>query len=103
GYLPVAATLASDRIYDVFWGDYGELKTFFHGHSFTGNQLGCAVAAASLDLFARDALVDRVAEKSRLLADLLAPIAELEHVGEVRQLGFMVGIELGTDSQTQEA
>src|SRR2546429_8050173 len=54
GYLPVAATLASDRIYDVFWGDHHELKTFFHGHSYTGNQLGCAVALASLDLFERD-------------------------------------------------
>jgi len=102
GYLPVAATLASDRIYEVFLGGHAELKTFFHGHSYTGNQLGCAVALASLDLFERDELVDSVAEKSRLLADLLAPLGELEHVGEIRQRGFMVGIELVRDRRTKE-
>jgi adenosylmethionine-8-amino-7-oxononanoate aminotransferase len=102
GYLPVAATLASDRIYDVFWGDFAELKTFFHGHSYTGNQLGCAVALAGLDLFEDDRLVGRVAEKSVRLAELLAPAAGLSHVGEVRQLGFMVGIELVADRATKE-
>jgi lysine--8-amino-7-oxononanoate aminotransferase len=102
GYLPVAATLASERIYEAFWGEHEELRTFFHGHSFTGNQLGCAVALASLDLFEQDDLVARVAEKSRLLAGLLAPIGELEHVGEVRQCGFLVGIELVADGATKE-
>jgi adenosylmethionine-8-amino-7-oxononanoate aminotransferase len=102
GYLPVAATLASDAVYNVFWGEHAELKTFFHGHSYTGNQLGCGVALASLDLFERDGLVGRVADKSRVLADLLAPIGELDHVGEVRQLGFMVGIELVRDCGTKE-
>jgi adenosylmethionine-8-amino-7-oxononanoate aminotransferase len=86
-------------VYDAF---VGEGRTFFHGHSFTGNQLGCAVALASLDLFEEDRLVERVAEKSRALAGLLAPIAELDHVGEVRQLGFMTGIELVRDRATKE-
>ena len=102
GYLPVAATLASDRIYDAFWGDFAELRTFFHGHSYTGNQLGCAVALASLDLLERDRVVEHVAEKSRLLSELLRPAAELAHVGDVRQLGFMVGIELVADRATKE-
>ncbi len=102
GYLPVAATLVSDRVYEAFWGDFAELKTFFHGHSFTGNQLGCAVALASLDLLERDHVVDRVAVKSRVLAELLAPAEALDHVGEVRQLGFMVGIELVADRETRE-
>jgi lysine---8-amino-7-oxononanoate aminotransferase len=102
GYLPVAAALVTNRLYDAFWGDFAERKTFFHGHSYTGNQLGCAVALASLDLFERDGVVERVAEKSALLAELLASIAELEHVGDVRQLGFMVGIELVRDRATQE-
>jgi adenosylmethionine---8-amino-7-oxononanoate aminotransferase len=102
GYLPVAVTLASDRVYDVFWGDFDERKTFFHGHSFTGNQLGCAVALASLDLLRRERVIERVAEKSRLLAGLLAPAAEFEHVGEVRQLGFMVGIELVADREAKQ-
>jgi adenosylmethionine---8-amino-7-oxononanoate aminotransferase len=102
GYLPVAVTLASDRVYEVFWGDFDERKTFFHGHSFTGNQLGCAVALASLDLLRRERVIERVAEKSRLLAGLLAPAAEFEHVGEVRQLGFMVGIELVADREAKQ-
>src|SRR5439155_4294532 len=76
---------------------------FFHGHSYTGNQLGCAVALASLDLFEQDRLVESVADKSRTLGELLGPIGELDHVGEVRQAGFMVGIELVADRATKEA
>jgi adenosylmethionine---8-amino-7-oxononanoate aminotransferase len=102
GYLPVAATLASDRIYDVFWGDLAERKTFFHGHSYTGNQLGCAAALASLDLFERDDLVRSVARTAPRLADLLAPLGECPHVGEVRQAGFMVGVELVADRATRQ-
>jgi adenosylmethionine-8-amino-7-oxononanoate transaminase len=102
GYLPVAATLATDRVYDAFWGDHAEQRTFFHGHSYTGNQLGCAVALANLDLFEQDDVVERVAEKARLLAELLAPIGELGHVGEVRQCGFIVGIELVLDRATKQ-
>lgn len=102
GYLPVAATLASDRIYDVFCGDFSERKTFFHGHSYTGNQLGCAVALASLDLLEREGTIEHAVSAGAVLADLLAPIAELEHVGEVRRLGFMVGIELVRDRETKE-
>jgi len=102
GYLPLAATLASDRIYDAFWGDHEELKTFFHGHSYTGNQLGCAVALANLDLFEADDLLARVAEKSLLLARLLERISALEYVGEVRQCGFMTGIELVRHRGTKE-
>jgi adenosylmethionine---8-amino-7-oxononanoate aminotransferase len=102
GYLPVAATLASDRIYEVFWGDFSERRTFFHGHSYTGNQLGCAVALASLDLLELDGTVARVTSVDAILAELLAPIAELDHVGEVRRLGVMVGIELVRDRATKE-
>lgn len=102
GYLPVAATLATDEIYDAFWGDHADLRTFFHGHSYTGNQLGCAVALANLDLFERDGVVEGVARKSRVLAGLLAPCAELRHVGEVRRRGFLAGIELVADRATKE-
>jgi adenosylmethionine-8-amino-7-oxononanoate transaminase len=100
GYLPVAATLVSDAIYDAFYGDFAELKTFFHGHSFTGNQLGCAVALASLDLFERDGLVARVQESARFLERRLHAVAELPHVGDVRRRGLMVGIELVADRVT---
>ncbi len=94
GYLPVAATLTTDRIYDAFLGEHAQMKTFFHGHSFTGNQLGCAVALASLDLFESDRLVERVQASAAQVADLLKPVAELAHAGDVRQRGLMVGIEL---------
>ena len=92
GYLPVAATLTSDALYDAFYGDFAELKTFFHGHSFTGNQLGCAVALASLDLLERDRIVERVQESAALVADRLEALRGCRHVGDVRQVGLMVGI-----------
>jgi len=97
GYLPVAATLVSDEIYEAFYGDFAELKALYHGHSFTGNQLGCSVALASLDLFEQDRLVEHVQEMSRLVARLLEPIAALPSVGDVRRRGLMVGIELLAD------
>ncbi len=97
GYLPVAATLTSDEIYNAFLGDYSEKKTFFHGHSYTGNQLGCAAALANLELFETNNVVAETARKSDVLKDLLAPIAALPQVGQVRQKGFMVGIELMRD------
>jgi len=102
GYLPVAATLTSDAIYDAFYGDWAELKALYHGHSFTGNQLGCAVALASLDLFEQDRLVERVQESARLVARRLEEVAALPHVGDVRQCGLMVGIELVADRATKE-
>jgi len=97
GYLPVAATLVSDEIYEAFYGDFAELKALYHGHSFTGNQLGCSVALASLDLFEQDRLVEHVQETSRLVTRLLEPIAARPGVGDVRQRGLMVGIELLAD------
>lgn len=103
GYLPVAATLTTDRIYDAFLGDHADRRTFFHGHSFTGNQLGCAVALASLDLFVRDELIRRVQAAELLLGDLLEPLADLDHVGDVRRRGLMVGIELVEDRSTDRA
>jgi adenosylmethionine---8-amino-7-oxononanoate aminotransferase len=95
GYLPVAATLASERIYDVFWGDHGELRTFFHGHSYTGNPLGCAAALASLEVFVQERTLERLRPKIALLHELLRrEVAPLPAVAEVRARGFMVGIEL---------
>ena len=103
GYLPVAATLTSEAIYNAFYGDFVELKALYHGHSFTGNQLGCAAALASLDLFERDGVVRRVHDSTRLVARRLEEIAALPHVGDVRQCGLMVGVELVADRATREA
>jgi adenosylmethionine-8-amino-7-oxononanoate aminotransferase len=97
GYLPLAATLATDEIYDAFLGDPAEQRTFFHGHTYTGNPLGCAAALASLELFERNDVLANVAANARLLRDTLTPLAGHPHVGEIRQKGAMVGIELVRD------
>ncbi|MBV8782081.1 MAG: adenosylmethionine--8-amino-7-oxononanoate transaminase [Phycisphaerae bacterium] len=94
GYLPLAATFATQKIFDAFLGEPWEGRTFFHGHTYTGNPLACAAALASLNLFEKNDVVRSVAEKSKALAKLLAPLAKLPHVKEIRQKGFMVGIEL---------
>jgi adenosylmethionine---8-amino-7-oxononanoate aminotransferase len=102
GYLPLAATLATGKIFDAFLGETWEGKTFFHGHTYTGNPLACAAAIASLELFERNNLVHAVQEKARKLAEMLDEIKRLTFVGDVRQKGFMVGIELVKDRKTKE-
>ncbi len=102
GYLPVAATLATDRIYDAFYADYEEQKTFFHGHSFTGNPLGCAVALENLRLMEERSIVAEVARKAQTIEKHLAPLLDRPHVGEIRHKGFMAGIELVRDKETKE-
>jgi adenosylmethionine---8-amino-7-oxononanoate aminotransferase len=98
GYLPLAATLTTERVYAGFLGDHAELRTFFHGHTYTGNPLACAAALASLDVFAEERTLERLQPKIELLGQLLADlVAPLDHVAEVRQKGFMCGIELCAD------
>jgi len=94
GYLPLAATLATERIYGAFLGAYAERKTFFHGHSYTANPLACAAALASLEIFRTDQVLEHLPAKLELVREVLASLQELAHVGEVRQCGLMVGIEL---------
>jgi adenosylmethionine-8-amino-7-oxononanoate transaminase len=94
GYLPLAATLATDEIYAAFLGAHAERKTFFHGHSYTANPLACAAALASLEIFERDQVIDGLAGKMALVEEGLRGFQELAHVGEIRQCGMMVGIEL---------
>ncbi|MRR55289.1 MAG: adenosylmethionine--8-amino-7-oxononanoate transaminase [Deltaproteobacteria bacterium] len=97
GYLPLAATLATQEIYDAFLGDYSELKTFFHGHTFTGNPIACAAALASLELFEQDRLLDHLPEKIDYLEGRFREIRKLSHVGDTRQVGMIGGIELVSD------
>ena len=95
GYLPLAATLATDRVYDAFLGEFEQFKTFFHGHTYTGNPLAAAAAIASLELFRLQHVLEALQPKIELLSRLLAQrIAMLPGVAAVRQRGFMVGIEL---------
>ncbi len=103
GYLPLAATLATDRIYEGFLGEYTEYRQFFHGHSYTGNALACAAACASLDIFENDAVLQALEPKIALLADRLEQkVGSLPYVGEIRQCGFMVGIELVEDRTSRK-
>jgi adenosylmethionine-8-amino-7-oxononanoate aminotransferase len=102
GYLPLSAVLATQAIYDAYLGDYAELKTFFHGHTYTGNPLCCAVALANLDLFERERTLEALQPKIARLTAGLERFPALPHVGEVRQRGFMVGIELVVDPATGE-
>lgn len=97
GYLPMAATLASDRIWDAFLGDYSAARTFFHGHTYGGNPLAAAVALASLDVFEEERVLEGLAPKIARLAQHLEQIRELPFVGDVRQCGMLAGIELSRD------
>lgn len=102
GYLPLAATLATEAVYSAFLGDYRDLKTFFHGHSYTGNPLACAAALASLEIFERDGVIAGLQPRIERVRGRLRRFRELEHVGEARQCGLMVGIELVRDRRTGE-
>lgn len=101
GYLPLAATLTTRKVYDAFWGAYRDLKTFFHGHTFTGNPIACAAALASLDLFEKDDLLESLAPKIAYLKVRLQALAQLPHVGDARQEGLIGGIELVADKKSK--
>ena len=103
GYLPLAATLTTRTVYEAFLGEYRELKTFFHGHTFTGNPIACAAALASLDLFEQDRLLETLPEKIGYLAERLDGMSRLPHVGEARRAGMIGGIELVADKETRES
>lgn len=102
GYLPVAATLTTEAVYAAFLGAYAEKKTFFHGHSYTGNALGCATALANIEVFRRERTLQRLKPKIALFRRELAALRGLPHVGDIRQLGLVAGIELVVDRATRE-
>lgn len=103
GYLPLAATLATQEIFDGFCAPYAEKKSFFHGHSYTANPLACAAALANLQCFQRDRTLKRLQLKIALLRRELESLRSLPHVGDIRQVGFMVGIELMQDFKRGES
>lgn len=102
GYLPLAATLTTQKIYRTFLGRYEDFKTFFHGHSYTANPLACAVALENLNVFEREKTLDRLAPKRQWMADFLKEMAVHPNVGHVRQAGFMAGIELVVDKKNNQ-
>jgi adenosylmethionine-8-amino-7-oxononanoate aminotransferase len=101
GYLPLAATLVIEEVYEAFLGAHDEFKTFFHGHTYTGNPLACAAALANLEIFEREKTLEQLAPKINLLARRLERFKDLPAVGEVRQCGFMTGIELVADKKNK--
>ncbi|GJQ22630.1 MAG: adenosylmethionine-8-amino-7-oxononanoate aminotransferase [Candidatus Brocadia sapporoensis] len=102
GYMPLAATLAAEDIYNAFLGTYADLKTFFHGHTYTGNPLGCAAALASLQLFMKERILEILVSKIQYLGNRLKPFASLKPVGDVRQCGLIAALELVRDKSTKE-
>ncbi len=101
GYLPMAATLTTQRVFDLFLGEHGEHRTFFHGHSFTGNQLGASAALANLDLLQSHASRAARQRLERVLAKELATLWSLPAVGDVRRVGLVAGVELVRDWRTR--
>ena len=97
GYLPLAATLPTEEIFNAFLGDYTEFKTFFHGHSYTGNQLGCAAALANLRVFEEERVLERLSVISDQLSVGLEQFRQLPHVGDVRHIGMIGAVELFKD------
>jgi adenosylmethionine-8-amino-7-oxononanoate aminotransferase len=102
GYLPLAVTVTTDDVYNAFIGEYRELKTFFHGHSYTGNPLACAAALACLEIFENEDTLTALSPKIRILEERLKEISGLSHVGDARNKGLMAGVELVRDKGTRE-
>ncbi len=102
GYLPLAVTYASEKIYRAFLGAYEEFKTFFHGHTYTANPLACSAALASLELFEKKKVLQKLKPKLGLMAARLAQFKKIPIVGDIRQKGFMAGIELVKNRRTRE-
>jgi len=102
GYLPLSATLTTQAIYKAFLGEYAEFKAFFHGHTYSANPLACAAALANLKIFEKEKTIQKLQKKIEVLAGELWKMKRLNHVGDIRQAGFMVGIELVKDAATKE-
>ncbi|MCH2130779.1 MAG: adenosylmethionine--8-amino-7-oxononanoate transaminase [Pirellulaceae bacterium] len=102
GYLPLAATLTTDHVWNAFLGSYVDSKSFFHGHTYGGNPLGAAVALASLDVFEEEHTLENLNAKIARLQQHLERLNKLPHVGNVRQRGFMAGVELVENKATGE-
>jgi adenosylmethionine-8-amino-7-oxononanoate aminotransferase len=101
GYLPLAVTITTDEVYDAFLGEFSDLKTFFHGHSYTGNPLACAAAIACLEIFEKEDTLDAMRPKIAMLEGWLREISALPHVGDARSRGLMAGVELVSDKKSK--
>jgi adenosylmethionine---8-amino-7-oxononanoate aminotransferase len=100
GYLPLAATLTTETVYDGCLGDFSELRAFYYGHSYTGNPLGCAAALASLQVFREERVLEHVASVMPVLQEGLEQLSHLPSIRDIRQVGLIAGIELGGADET---
>ncbi|MDI6733044.1 MAG: adenosylmethionine--8-amino-7-oxononanoate transaminase [Planctomycetota bacterium] len=102
GYLPLAATLTTEKVFNAFLGKYEEKKTFFHGHTYSGNPLACVSALENLKIFRKEKTIQTIQPKIEFLKEKLKRFYDLKNVGDIRQVGLMVGIELVKDRETKE-
>ncbi|MFJ7974420.1 adenosylmethionine--8-amino-7-oxononanoate transaminase [Peribacillus sp. NPDC096379] len=101
GYMPLAATITSQKIFDAFLGEKEEHKTFYHGHTYTGNQLSCSVALKNIQLMEETALIEKVQVNASFVKEQLQELYKLDIVGDIRQRGLMVGIEIVQNKETK--
>jgi adenosylmethionine-8-amino-7-oxononanoate aminotransferase len=97
GYLPLSVVMTTDEIYAAFYDDYSTLRAFLHSHSYTGNPLACAAALATLDIFEQDDVIAANRDKAALMGRLAEPLRAHPHVGDVRQTGMVLAIEMVAD------
>lgn len=102
GYLPLSVVLTTDEIYQAFYADYTTLRAFLHSHSYTGNPLACRAALATLNIFAEDNVIESNHQLAQIMAEVTRPLQDHPHVGEVRQQGMIVAIEMVKDKTTRQ-
>jgi len=102
GYLPLSVTLTNDNVYNAFYDDYIRLNAFLHSHSYTGNPVACAAANATLEIFRDDNVLKHNAELSRVMHDALAGLEDHPHVGEIRQSGMILAVEMVADKRSRK-
>lgn len=103
GYIPLAATMTTQKIFDAFLAEPKDFKTFFHGHTYTGNALACAAAIANLELFDENKIIESLPAKIDLISDYLNKMAKLPYVGDVRQCGLMASVEIVKDKTSKQS
>lgn len=102
GYVPLAATITTNKIYEAFYDDFSKLKTFYHGHSFTGNPIACAIANETLKIMEEENIIEKLKTKSKFLKNALQKFKNLKHVGDIRHIGMVGAVELVQNKETKE-
>lgn len=103
GYLPLAVTMTSDKIFNAFYDDYHTYKTFYHGHSFTGNPLAASIAIENLKIFKEEKIIENLQPKIEFFHKSLEKFKKLKHVGDIRFIGMVAALELVEDKETKKS